>query len=136
MEKLELLYKKYINIISELVNEDREEVVITLKNENDNISLEWNELKFKNFKVNQNVEINIEELISNFDEEEKEIEIRNKRRNQIIYKEIVENRKKINYENYKYYLIQNKIKNNKQKFKTIPKYEEKEIKEKVFFFFN
>lgn len=136
MEKLELLYKKYINIISELVNEDREEVVITLKNENDNISLEWNELKFKNFKVNQNVEINIEELISNFDEEEKEIDIRFKRRNQIIDKEIVENRKKINYENDKYYLIQNKIKNNKQKVKNIPKYEEKEIKEKVFFFFN
>ena len=47
-----------------------------MKNENDNISLEWNELKFKNFKVNQNIEINIEELISNFDEEEKEIDIR------------------------------------------------------------
>lgn len=136
IEKLELLYKKYINIISELVNEDREEVVITLKNENDNILLEWNELKFKNFKVNQNVEINIEELISNFDEEEKEIDIRFKRRNQSIDKEIVENRKKINYENDKYYLIQNKIKNNKQKVKNIPKYEEKEIKEKVFFFFN
>lgn len=136
IEKLELLYKKYINIISELVNEDREEVVITLKNENDNILLEWNELKFKNFKVNQNVEINIEELISNFDEEEKEIDIRFKRRNQSIDKEIVENRKKINYENDKYYLIQNKIKNNKQKVKNIPKYEEKEIKGKVFFFFN
>ena len=90
-----------------------------MKNENDNISLEWNELKFKNFKVNQNVEINIEELISNFDEEEKEIDIRFKRRNQIIDKEIVENRKKINYENDKYYLIQNKIKNNKEIKKNI-----------------
>lgn len=136
VDEVNLLLKNYINLITKIVNEDRNDIVETLKIENEKLELKWDRLKFESFKVNITEDFKIKDFIEFFDKKEKNLEENFKRIETSINSSLKNNRVELEEVFDEKDLLEKKLKKNAGKNQKIPSYEEKKVKEKVAWFFS